>query len=70
MGRHKNQLHSFGLALRDAGIEKFSLVTVSGILPAVCQIVSREKGQRDLRPVQIVFLVARNATNDPNRTIT
>ncbi|PKP55132.1 MAG: pyruvoyl-dependent arginine decarboxylase, partial [Candidatus Altiarchaeales archaeon HGW-Altiarchaeales-2] len=33
VGRAKEQLASFEAALRDAGIEKFNLVTVSSILP-------------------------------------
>ena len=70
VGKHKFQLQSFELALRDAGIEKFNLVSVSSILPPGCQIVSREDGLRDLKPGQIVFLVmARNATNEPNRMV-
>lgn len=70
VGKHKYQLQSFELALRDAGIEKFNLVSVSSILPAGCQIVSREEGLKELRPGQIVFVVmARNAINEPNRMV-
>jgi len=70
VGKHKYQLQSFELALRDAGIEKFNLVSVSSILPAGCQILSREDGLKELRPGQIVFVVmARNATNEPNRMV-
>ncbi len=70
VGRHKYQLQSFELALRDAGIETFNLVSVSSILPPGCQIVPREEGLKDLKPGQIVFLVmARNATNEPNRVV-
>src|SRR4030066_585403 len=70
VGKHRYQLQSFELALRDAGIEKFNLVLVSSILPAGCQIVSREEGLKELKPGQIVFVVmARNATNEPNRMV-
>jgi arginine decarboxylase len=70
VGRHKFELQSFELALRDAGIEKFNLVSVSSILPPGCQIVPREEGLKELRPGQIVFVVmARNATNEPNRMV-
>src|SRR4030042_465798 len=70
VGRHKYQLQSFELALRDAGIEKFNLVSVSSILPAGCQIVPREEGLKELRPGQIVFVVmARNAIDEPNRMV-
>ena len=33
VGRHREQLTSFELALRDAGIQKFNLVQVSSIFP-------------------------------------
>lgn len=70
VGRHKHQLQSFELALRDAGIEKFNIVSVSSILPPNCLIVSREEGLRDLVPGQIVHVVmARNTTNEPNRLV-
>lgn len=70
VGKHKFQLQSFELALRDAGIETFNLVSVSSILPPGCQIVPREEGLKDLKPGQIVFLVmARNATSEPNRMV-
>ena len=70
VGRHKHQLQSFELALRDAGIEKFNIVSVSSILPPDCAIVSREEGLKDLVPGQIVHVVmARNSTNEPNRLV-
>jgi arginine decarboxylase len=56
--------------LRDAGIEKFNLVCVSSILPPGCQRVTRERGLEQLKPGEVVFCVmARNATNEPNRLI-
>ena len=45
VGRHKDYLNSFELALRDAHIEGCNLVTVSSILPAQCKIISVKKGQ-------------------------
>jgi len=70
VGRHKHQLQSFELALRDAGIEKYNLVTVSSILPPNCPIVSREDGIKELLPGQIVHIVmARSTTNEPNRVV-
>ena len=70
VGRDKEHLASFELALRDAGIEKFNLVTVSSIFPPNCQIISREKGLTMLSPGQVVFCVmARTDTNEPNRLI-
>ena len=70
VGRHKEYLQSFELALRDAGIEKFNLVSVSSIFPPNCKIISREQGLKYLEPGQIVFTVmSRNSTNEPNRLI-
>lgn len=70
VGVATRQLMSFEMALRNAGIEKFNLVTVSSILPPNCQRVTKEKGLELLRPGEIVFCVmAKNATNEPNRLI-
>jgi arginine decarboxylase len=70
VGTAKEQLMSFEMALRNAGIEKFNLVTVSSILPPNCQRITKEKGLEMLKPGEIVFCVmARNATNEPNRLI-
>ncbi|GJQ64494.1 MAG: putative pyruvoyl-dependent arginine decarboxylase [Melioribacteraceae bacterium] len=70
VGRHKEYLASFELALRDAKIEKFNLVSVSSIYPIGCKKITVEKGLEHLVPGQIVHAVmARNATNEPNRQI-
>jgi arginine decarboxylase len=70
VGVHKDQLQSFELALRAAGIAKFNLVNVSSILPPGVKIVSREEGVALLKPGQIVYCVlARNATDEPNRLV-
>jgi arginine decarboxylase len=69
-GIHKDYLTSFELALRDAGIADLNLVSVSSIKPPRCKIVSRSEGRKYLKPGQIVFAVmARSATNEPNRLI-
>jgi arginine decarboxylase len=70
VGRHKDYLQSFELALRDAGIEKCNLVTVSSIYPPNCKRIPKEEGLKFLQPGAITFCVmARNATNEPNRLI-
>jgi len=70
VGKHKEYLSSFELALRQAGVEKCNLVTVSSIYPPNCKIIPREKGLEMLNPGEIVFCVmARSATNEPNRLI-
>ena len=68
VGRHKEELGSFEMALRDAGIEKFNLVTVSSIFPPGCKIVSRAQGLQMLNPGEVVFCVMyQNRCNEPNR---
>ena len=70
VGRHKEYLTSFELALRGAGIEICNLVTVSSIFPTNCKRISREEGIKELSPGQITFAVmARNSTNEPNRLV-
>lgn len=70
VGVAKQQLMSFEMALRNAGIEKFNLVTVSSILPPGCQRITREKGLEILKPGEVVFCVmAKNNTDEPNRLI-
>lgn len=70
VGVHKDKLASFELALREAGIEKYNLVTVSSILPPNCKIVPRDEGLQELKPGSIVHCVlARNDTNEPHRLV-
>jgi len=70
IGRHKNKLQSFELALRDAGIEKQNLVYVSSIFPPKCQIISLDEGIKRLMAGQITYCVmARNATNEKGRLV-
>lgn len=68
VGTHKEELTSFELALRDAGIEKCNLVTVSSIFPPGCKIISRREGEKLLSPGQITFCVmSKIASNEPRR---
>jgi len=70
VGRHKQELQSFELALRNAGIEKCNIVNVSSIVPPHCKIIPREKGIQELNAGQITYCVmARNCTNEPNRLV-
>jgi len=70
VGRHKDYLQSFELSLRNAGIEKFNLVTVSSIYPPGCKRITKDEGLKLMQPGAITFAVmARNATNEPNRLI-
>lgn len=70
VGTHKEELHSFELALRDAGIEKCNLVQVSSILPPGCKVISKAQGLRELQPGAITFCVmSRCCTNEPRRLL-
>lgn len=70
VGKHKEYLASFELALRSAGIEICNLVSVSSIFPVGCKVISRSQGLKLLKPGQITHCVmARNSTNEPNRLI-
>ncbi len=70
VGRHKQELQSFELALRNANIEKCNLVYVSSIIPPNCKIISRDKGIKELNSGEITYVVmSRNSTNEPNRLI-
>ncbi len=71
MGVHKEHLRSFESALRNAGIEKCNLVTVSSIIPPDCRIIPKSEGLKSIKPGQITFcVIARNASNEPSRLIT
>lgn len=70
VGINKEKLASFELALRDAGMAAYNLVTVSSIFPPNCKRISREEGLQLLKPGSIVYCVmARNETNEPNRLV-
>jgi len=70
VGKHKEMLTSFEMALRNAKIASFNLVNVSSIFPPRCRMISVEAGLRELLPGQIVYAVmSKNATNEPNRLI-
>jgi arginine decarboxylase len=70
VGKHKEQLQSFELALRNAGIHYCNLVNVSSIVPPGCKLITRKHGLNMVQPGEITFVVlARNATNEPNRLV-
>ena len=70
VGTHKDRLQSFELALRDAGIQAFNIVTVSSILPPGCELISKEKGVKLLKPGEITFAVmSKTSVKEPHRQI-
>jgi len=69
-GYHEDELVSFELALRDAGIEKYNLVKVSSIFPPGCETIGVVDGVSMLNPGQIVFCVmSRKTSNEQGRRI-
>ena len=67
VGKHKERLTSFELALRDAGIAAQNLVRVSSIFPPNCKLVSRKEGLKYLSPGEVVFsVVAENSSREPH----
>ncbi len=70
VGKHRERLSSFELALRSAGIASCNLVRVSSIFPPHCKLISRTEGLKLLRPGQITFVVlSENSTREPHRLI-
>ena len=70
VGKHREKLTSFELALRAAGIAACNLVRVSSIYPPGCKILPRRVGARRLRPGQVTFVVmSEAATREPHRLI-
>src|ERR1051325_8098818 len=70
VGKHKERLTSFELALRDAGIAAQNLVRVSSIFPPQCKLIPRSQGLKYLSPGEVVFaVVAENSTHEPHRLL-
>lgn len=70
VGRDRNRLTSFELALRDAGVAAQNLVTVSSIFPAGCKLILRAEGVKHLLPGSVTFCVmSRAETDEPSRLI-
>ena len=70
VGKHKERLTSFELALRDAGIASQNLVRVSSIFPPQCKVIPRKEGLKYLNHGEVVFsVIAENSTREPHRLI-
>ena len=70
VGKHKERLTSFELALRDAGIAAQNLVRVSSIFPPHCKLIPRKEGLKHLHPGEVVFaVVAENSTREAHRLV-
>jgi arginine decarboxylase len=70
VGKHKERLTSFEMALRDAGIAAQNLVRVSSIFPPQCKMITRKEGLKFLNPGEVVFaVVAENSTREAHRLV-
>ena len=68
VGRHREKLTSFEMALRDAGLAEFNLVRVSSIFPPGCKLIAKKRGLTYLRSGQVLFVVmSENSSNEPHR---
>jgi arginine decarboxylase len=70
VGKHREKLTSFELALRSAEIAACNLVRVSSIFPPRCKLIPRSEGVKELKPGQVTFCVmSENSTREPHRLI-
>ena len=70
VGKHREKLSSFEMALRSAGIAQYNLVRVSSIFPPHAKLISKKDGIKLLKPGQILYVVmSENATNEPHRLV-
>jgi len=70
VGKHKERLTSFELALRDAGIAAQNLVRVSSIFPPRCKLITRKEGLKCLNLGEVVFaVIAENSTREAHRLV-
>src|ERR1700740_728126 len=70
VGKHRERLSSFELALRSAGIAACNIVRVSSIFPPNCRLISRSEGLKLIKPGQVAFtVISENSTKEPHRLI-
>jgi len=70
VGSHKEELRSYELALRDAGIEKCNIVHVSSIFPPNCRTISKNEGLKELIPGMVTFAVLAKCSGcEPHRLV-
>ena len=68
VGKHREKLTSFEMALRSAKIAQFNVVRVSSIFPPHAKLITPQEGLKLLKPGQILYVVmSDNATNEPHR---
>lgn len=70
VGRHKEKLSSFEMALRHAGIAEYNLIRVSSIFPPHCKVISKQAGLDKLQPGQLVpCVISQCESNEARRLL-
>ncbi len=70
VGKHREKLSSFEMALRSAGIAEYNLVRVSSIFPPHSKLIAPTEGKKLMKPGQVLYVVmSENATNEPHRLV-
>src|SRR5271156_1594996 len=70
VGKHRERLSSFELALRNAGVPPSNLFRVPSFFPPYCKLISRSEGLKHLKPGQVAFcVISENQTREPHRLI-
>src|ERR1700741_3723875 len=70
VGKHRERLSSFELALRNAGIAACNIVRVSSIFPPYCKLISRSEGLKHLKSGQVAFTgMRKDKPREPDRLI-
>jgi len=69
VGVHRKKLASFELALRDARVEAYNIVSVSSIMPPHAEVVELEKANLPPYGSIVHAVLARNETDEAGRII-
>jgi len=70
VGKNREKITSFEIALRNANIASYNLVSVSSIYPPDCQLISISEDLKQISAGQILHaVISKNETNEPNRQI-
>src|SRR5271156_5056077 len=70
VGKHRERLSSFELALRNAGIAACNIVRVSSIFPPYCKLISRSEGLKHIRRGRAASpVISKNQPREPHRLI-
>jgi arginine decarboxylase len=71
VGVHSIQRVALQRAMEDAGIEQVNLVKISSVIAPKCEVITRERGIRQLSPGAIVHaVIAQGETNEPHQRVT